>query len=407
VRVLMVTDFYWPHLGGVEQHVRTLAHALSDRGHAVTIATMRTGDLLDREPDGPVDVVRLRTTTQRTPLLHRQSRPWAPPIPDPGAAWALRRLVGEFRPDVIHGHDWLARSLLPLATGSPPLVSTLHYYTLTCPKKNLLRDGRPCPGPTLARCLPCAGAHYGVAKGTLTVLGAFAGRRLEQRNTAAFVSVSRATADGNQIDTASNHHVVPNFLPTESSAADAGPWLAQLPPERFFLYVGDMRPAKGFDVLLAAYAELVPSRPLVVIGKRWPESPATMPAGVHVFENWPNHAVRAAYGRARAAVVPSVWAEPFGLVAIEAMAAGTPVIASATGGLVEIVEHYRTGLLVSPNSVDGLVAAMRSIDGDDALARRLGDAARLEAERYTAEAVVPSIEDVYESVIDRCKVRAA
>jgi glycosyltransferase involved in cell wall biosynthesis len=105
--------------------------------------------------------------------------------------------------------------------------------------------------------------------------------------------------------------------------------------------------------------------------------------------------------------VPSVWAEPFGLVAIEAMAAGTPVIASATGGLVEIVEHCRTGLLVSPNSVDGLAAAMRALDGDDALARRLGDAARLEAERYTAEAVVPSIEDVYESVIDRCKVRAA
>lgn len=407
MRVLMVTDFYWPHLGGVEQHVRTLAHALSDRGHDVTVATMRTNGLPEKESDGFVDVVRVGTTTQRIPWLHRQSRPWAPPIPDPAARRALRRLITELEPDVIHGHDWLARSLLPLPAGSPPFVSTLHYYTLSCPKKNLLREGRPCPGPSIGRCLPCASRHYGRVKGALTVAGASAGSRMEKHAASAFVSVSLATAAGNAVDAAPNHRVVPNFLPPESSSPDSSAWLGQLPNESFFLYVGDLRPAKGFDILLAAYVETATPRPLVVIGKRWPESPATLPPGTHLFENWPNHAVRAAYRRARAAIVPSVWAEPFGLVAIEAMAGGIPVIASATGGLAEIVDHGRTGLLVAPNSVAELAASMRLIDHDDDLALRLGKAARLEAEHYTADAVVPSIEEIYETVLGRTQVGAA
>jgi glycosyltransferase involved in cell wall biosynthesis len=369
---------------------------------------MRTEGLAERESDGPVTVVRIRTTTQRIPILHRQSRPWAPPIPDPGARRALRRLVADLRPDVIHGHDWLARSLLPLPAGSPPLVSTLHYYTLTCPKKNLLRHGQPCAGPTVGRCLPCACGHYGSVKGALTMMGAFVGRRVEQHHAAAFVSVSHATAAGNAVDAAPDHRVVPNFLPSEHHPLDESePWLALLPEEPFFLYVGDLRLAKGFDVLLAAYRQLGSARPLVVIGKRWPESPDNFPAGTQVFEHWPNHAVRAAYGRARAAVVPSVWAEPFGLVAIEAMAAGVPVIASATGGLVEIVAHGRTGLLVTPNSPGELAAAMRLIDDDDVLTRRLGRAARLESDRYSADVVVPAIEEIYSSVLDRAKAGAA
>ena len=151
-------------------------------------------------------------------------------------------------------------------------MSTLHYYSLTCPKKNLLRHGQPCAGPTVGRCLPCACGHYWCVKGALTMMGAFVGRRVEQHHAAAFVSVSHATAAGNAVDAAPDHRVVPNFLPSEHHPLDESePWLALLPEEPFFLYVGDLRLAKGFDVLLAAYRQLGSARPLVVIGKRWPE----------------------------------------------------------------------------------------------------------------------------------------
>ncbi len=405
MRVLMVTDFYEPLLGGVEQHVRTLAHQLCRRDHEVIVATLRVDGTAAHEWDGAVEVVRIRSTTQRVPRLFDQSRPWAPPVPDPGAALALRRLITRRRPDVVHGHDWLARSLLPMPAAGPPLVVSLHYYTRTCAKKTLLRGDRPCGGPSLRRCLGCAREHYGALKGVTTATATVVGRHLEQRSTARFIAVSSATAHGNGLDAADpSCVVVPNFVDDRAStvgarSTDVDTFLARLPDAEFFAYVGDFRSVKGFDVLLDAYERLGTERPLVAIGKRWPTSPERTPPGVWCFERWPNDAVRAALGRARALVVPSVWMEPFGIVAIEAMAAGTPVIASATGGLVDIVDHRRTGLLVEPGAADPLREAMAELDGDDRLCSVLGHAASEAAARYRTDAVVPQIEAIYDSVV--------
>jgi len=267
----MVTDFYWPLLGGVEQHVRTLAHALCERGHRVTVATLRVDGLDEHERDGDVDVVRIRNATQRIPGLFDQARPWAPPVCDPVARRALLRLVREWAPSVIHGHDWLARSLLPTPRYLPPLVSTLHYYTLSCAKKTLWLDDRVCPGPVPRTCLRCAADHYGRFKGALTVVGTWVGRRLERRGARAFIAVSAATAHGNQLDVdGESVHVIPNFLPVNdaTSGTTIDEWLAELPDEPPFVYVGDFRREKGFDLLLDAYARSGIQRPLVVIGKR-------------------------------------------------------------------------------------------------------------------------------------------
>jgi len=397
----MVTDFYWPLLGGVEQHVRTLAHALCERGHRVTVATLRVDGLDEHERDGDVDVVRIRNATQRIPGLFDQARPWAPPVCDPVARRALLRLVREWAPSVIHGHDWLARSLLPTPRYLPPLVSTLHYYTLSCAKKTLWLDDRVCPGPVPRTCLRCAADHYGRFKGALTVVGTWVGRRLERRGARAFIAVSAATAHGNQLDVdGESVHVIPNFLPVTdaTSGTTIDEWLAELPDEPPFVYVGDFRREKGFDLLLDAYARSGIQRPLVVIGKRWPNSPPTDRAGVHVFENWPNAAVRAAFGRAYAAVVPSRWAEPFGIVAIEAMAAGALVIAADVGGLGGVVRPEVTGLLVPPDDAGALAQAMIRLDIDFALRTRLGARAAAEAEQYSADRIVPQIEAVYDSV---------
>jgi len=76
------------------------------------------------------------------------------------------------------------------------------------------------------------------------------------------------------------------------------------------------------------------------------------------------------------AVVPSVWPEPFGRVALEAMAHGLPVIATAHGGLTEIVEHEKTGLLVAPGSAAELASALSLLTGDSGLRRSLGSAGR-------------------------------
>lgn len=414
----MVADFYWPFLGGVEQHVRTLSHALCDRGHQVTVATLWHEGLAACEEDQGVQVRRLRGSTQRAKWLFSEpKRPWSPPFPDPEITLGLHRLIRQARPDIVHGHDWLARSFWPLKDWSQAkTVMSLHYYTLSCAKKNLMRDDAPCDGPAWGKCMACGTRHYGAAKGAATVAANWGMAAWERRAVDLFISVSQATAIGNQLDTADvPQMVIPNFVPDTASSrtalshtalshtVDIEPYLAQLPQGPFLMFVGDLRPIKGVAVLLQAYAELTAAAsglggqvpPLVLIGKQWADTPRDLPHNTYVLHDWPNEAVRAAWARSSIGLAPSLWHEPFGIVVIEAMAGGSPVIGSRMGGIPEIVVDGESGLLVPPGDAAALRAAMQRLIEDEGLRRKMGEAARCRAEQFTAAAVVPQIEAAY------------
>jgi glycosyltransferase involved in cell wall biosynthesis len=111
--------------------------------------------------------------------------------------------------------------------------------------------------------------------------------------------------------------------------------------------------------------------------------------------------VAAAYRDARFSVLPSEY-EAFGLVLLESLAQGTPVIASRVGGIPEFIEDERTGLLVPPGDVPALTAALQRLWSDPALARRLGRHGRTEVvPRYTWDRVVDRLEVVYREVLGR------
>jgi glycosyltransferase involved in cell wall biosynthesis len=397
----MVTDFYPPYLGGVEVLVSSLARELVGRGHDVAVATLAAPGLPAREDDAGVRVHRIATATQRVDRLFATSaRPWAPPAPDPGAVAGLRRVLARERPDVVHGHDWLARSVLPLKRrGGPRLLMSLHYFTLSCPKKSLMRGGRPCDGPRLAKCLRCAGRHYGAAKGTAVVSAQSLFAPLEAALVDLFLPVSAATAAGNGLAAAGlPFRVVPNFVP---AAAEPGPHaelLAALPGEPYLLFVGDVRRDKGVHVLLDAYRQLSTRPPLVLVGKVWPDTPRELPRGARLLRDWPNPAVREAMRRCLALVAPSIWPEPFGIVVAEALTAGRPVVASAIGGIPEIVRDGREGLLVAPGDAATLATALRTIAADGALRERLAAGAAMRAIEYAPDRVVPRFEEAYATV---------
>ena len=418
MRIVLICDFYRPYLGGVEQHVATLAAALHRRGHDVHVATLRGRGLDEVEDDDGVTVHRLRSTTARFGRLFASTdRPWAPPLPDPEATAALRRLVAQVRPDVVHVHDWLGRSYLPLRRWAARrfgtrFVSSLHYYTLTCAKKDLMRVTRHddssgpqrCSGPAPLKCWRCAGTHYGIAKGAVTAAGNAIGGTLERRTVDALVAVSNATAEKNHAATSAT--VIGNPVPP-APATDFGiaPRLARLPQQPFIMFVGDLRPMKGVDVLLRAHqllrSELGEAAPaLVLIGKRWPDTPAALssdhpPPGVVVEERWPNTAVLAAWGRAAVAAVPSVWDEPFGIVVVEALRAGVPVVASAVGGIPEIVRDGVEGVLVPPGDDRALAHGLSELVVDTVLRHRLSAAARRRATAYDPDHIVEQVLEVY------------
>jgi N-acetyl-alpha-D-glucosaminyl L-malate synthase BshA len=93
--------------------------------------------------------------------------------------------------------------------------------------------------------------------------------------------------------------------------------------------------------------------------------------------------------------------ESFGLVALEAMSAGVPVIATNVGGTVEVIEDGRTGYLRAPGDIDGMVEAGLTVLGNPDGARRMGEAARQAAvERFDVEKVVPRYVDLYRRSLD-------
>jgi glycosyltransferase involved in cell wall biosynthesis len=108
------------------------------------------------------------------------------------------------------------------------------------------------------------------------------------------------------------------------------------------------------------------------------------------------------FDAAWAQIVPSVWEEPFGMVAVEAMMRGTAVVASNGGGLREIVRPGATGLLVPPGDVAALAEALRTVATDRALCERMGSTGRQVAlAEYTVATHADRIEAHYRRLVGR------
>lgn len=403
MRILMLAQFYPPIVGGIEQHVKSLGAALAARGHEVSVATLWHPGLPEFEMDGAVRVYRVHGLAQRFAGLYITERKHSPPFPDPEAMLALRRVIAQVRPEIIHAHNWIVRSFLPLKKWSrAKLVVTLHDCSLTCVQMRMMyRDIELCSGPKFAKCLRCSAHHYGSVKGAATLLGNQAMNGLERSRVDMFLPVSRAVADANRL-TGTNvpFQVVPNFVPDDIAAAQdqADPRLSQLPQDGFILQVGDLARDKGIGVLLDAYAGLASPPPLVVIGRRLAESPAAVPPNVTVVEGWPHALVMLAWRRSLFGTVPSTCLDACPTVTLEAMASGRPIVGSRIGGIVDQVVDGETGFLVPPGDVAALRQAMARLMADPELRARMGEAAKRKVVEFQSSAVVNKIEQVYQSL---------
>lgn len=399
----MLAQFYPKTIGGEERHVQDLGMHLANRGHQVSVATVWHPGHQDFEMDNGVRVYRIHGTAQRAAWLYKEAaRRHAPPFPDLELTLALRRVIQRERPEIVHAHNWLVHSFLPLKFWSrTKLVMSLHDYSFVCAKKSMMQGGRVCTGPGLSKCLACATEHYGRMKGVPTVLGTWGMGSVERAMVDMFIAVSQATARGNGlIGSDLPFHVIPNFVPEDhDNAENYNDYLAQLPNEDFMLFVGDMSERKGIDTLLRAYQMLNDAPPLVLIGRRLPESPRQFPRNVLALDKWPHSAVMQAWKRSMFGLAPSVWPEPFGIVVLEAMAAGRPVIASRIGGLTDAIVDGESGLLVAPNDANALCKAMMRLITDANAREQMGNVAKRRATDFQANVIVPRIEQVYEKLL--------
>ena len=407
MRILMLSQFYPPTIGGEERHVADLSADLAARGHQVAVATLWHKGFPRCENVKGVRIHRMRGTLQRMEAIFSyKDRQFAPPFTDPEVLWALRQIISEEHPDIIHAHNWIVHSFTPLkAWSKAKLVMTLHDYSLVCVQKRLMRRGVRCSGPGFMKCLSCATNFYGVGKGVPSTLANFTWGEIERRTVDMFLPVSRSVAEQTQLAKRGvPFRIVPNFIPddVEPLEEDANALLAQLPESDFLLYVGDVMPDKGVDVLLQAHAKLNNSMPLVLIGRPVAGFLEHLPPNVVHLGRWPHSAIMQAWSRCTFALIPSICPDACPTVAMEAMTMGRPIIASRIGGLTDIIIDGETGLLVPPNDVQGLQEAIQSLLDNPERRACMATMAKQRVAEFQAKSVVPRIEQVYREVLTSC-----
>jgi glycosyltransferase involved in cell wall biosynthesis len=170
--------------------------------------------------------------------------------------------------------------------------------------------------------------------------------------------------------------------------------LPELPSAPYVLFAGDPSGHKGIDTLLSVWAGS-PRPPATLLIAATRDVGRELPADVEVLR-LDRSQMPEAWRRAAAAVVPSMWAEPFGMAAMEALAAGTPVVASAVGALPEIVRDGVDGLLVPPGDAEALRVALTVLLEDHELRARLSEDAVRGAGRFSRAVVLPRFEALYD-----------
>ncbi|GAB3453074.1 glycosyltransferase family 4 protein [Actinophytocola sediminis] len=326
--------------------------------------------------------------------------PW-----NPAARAALGARLARERPDVVHLHNTFPllspAVVAACADAGVPAVATLHNYTMVCTPGTLFRDGRICTDCVGGSPLPAVrhGCYRGSAVATVPgALSQVVNRRRWRTGVSRFFCISAAQR-ALLVDAgmpAERLVVKHNFVPdTGVRRTGAG---------EHVLFLGRLAEEKGLRLLMRAWELAGIDRPLVIAGTGPLETVVSSWAAGRDDVRYVGLADRARCreltARAVAVVAPSTWLETFGLVVVEAMAAGVPAVAPAHGAFVELVEDGRTGLLHRPDDPLALADALRAIVDPERNAA-FGVAARHRYEQdFTPEVGLTRLLSGYESAIN-------
>jgi phosphatidylinositol alpha-mannosyltransferase len=361
VRIALVCPYDWAAPGGVQVHVRELSDRLRARDHEAIVLAPASR---------PVDDDRVRIVA--APIAIPYNRSTAPIDPRPWHVRAVRSMLLAFAPDVVHVHEPLVpnTSMWAVLAADVPVVATFHSGA----DRSRLFD---VAAPVLRR-----------------VARRISGRIAVSERAAAFV---RARVPG-------SFTIVPNGIDV---GAFAGAEPADLGPGRKLLFVGRLHPRKGFSDAVGAYRSLAGTRPdlrLIVAGAGADAAatttlPPALRDRVVMLGPIENRSLPPIHRACDVFLAPSIGGESFGVVLLEAMAAGVPVVATRIPGYVEVVQDGVSGLLVPPRDPATLAAAAARVLDDAALAGRFRRAALNRVRRFDWDVVTEQVEAVYRDVL--------
>jgi glycosyltransferase involved in cell wall biosynthesis len=392
MRILLVHNRYRSGApSGENRVVDQEGEALAAAGHDV----MRFGRSSDEIAQWPV--VKKASLPARTIWSRETSRD-------------LKALLREQRPEVVHVHNTFpllsAAVLYACRDARVPIVATIHNYRLACANGAFFRGGAVCHD--CAQGLPIRAVLHGCYRGshaaTAPVVAAMSLHRHAWRSlVSAYVFISDSQRDLLQgSDLAPDRVFVRyNLIPWRSR-----PRVARTPT---VVYAGRLDEAKGARLLMVGWdcyrsKSGEPGLKLVIAGggplgdevAAW----ASARPSVEMMGTVSGDRCAELISRARAVVLPSAWEETFGLVAVEAMAAGVPPIAAGHGSFAELITPEVDGVLFSPGDPDALALAIADVESNPQRYEDYGDQARKTYEQqFDPERSVEELLDIYRFAI--------
>lgn len=371
MKIALVTPYDFPFPGGVTEHILQLDGEFRRRGHDTRIIAASSTD----DDTLPENVIKVSGTLSTFPFSGSNVRVTI----SPQVYRRIKEILRREKFDVVHAHEPAAPPLCPIVLHHSRAVNigTFHAYRET-------------------------GTAYQITRPLLTPLY----NKLDGR-----IFVSQAVRDATLAQFAGDYRVIPNGVDVQRFAS------REIKPiERYhdgrpnILYVGRLDKRKGFEHLLQAFPQIqqkCPDARLLVVGAfdREDKEPFVRYARSHHissvhFIGYVSRAELPRYYRtATVFCAPSTGFESFGIVLLEAMAAGVPIVASDITGYRQVLTNNHNGKLVLPGEPDAIGRACVKLLQDRSMRERFSKRGRLTAERYDWTHIADSVLSYYDELL--------
>jgi glycosyltransferase involved in cell wall biosynthesis len=370
LKITMVSTCYPPHhSGGDAMHVYYLANALAKIGHEVDVICnlglyeLRSNKKKIRE-DQYSNHEGIRLHALKVPF-ERVSRVSLYAF---GSYYPLTKqvlsIINSAKPDVVHHHNMGGLGISILDGGAPCVLYTAHDYWLICPMSSLMYAGKTfCSGNL--NCFSCA------IKSKRPVQLWRYYKSLKKK----LVNIDRIITPSDYVRATLSKYNIPigmetiyNFVPQPPEITE------QVYDSPYFLFVGVLNPVKGIENLISAYIQICDQieAHLLIVG----DGPLKTKLREQITNSGKQDRIKllgkveyetliSLYKNTLATVIPSIWPENCPLVALESLSCGTPIIAANTGGLPEIVNISKAGILFEKDNVDDLSSRLLEFWSDN------------------------------------------
>jgi glycosyltransferase involved in cell wall biosynthesis len=389
--------------GGAERLLFDTAVELISRGHRVSVVVGHDDRRSPNPEFWPAEVNRYYVPELMIPVSDRYSYDKLRRTPSYRETLRyLQDVIDIENPAIIHVHNFPRIEILSELRIRVPIVRTIHSYENLCGNHlKLLPDASAC-------------AHkFGPACQTICAIpSSFKATRVRAENRLMRTKFSRILAVSSFVrNELIRNGFNPDHVRVLNNFTRVMPARPDVVEENIVLHIGRPTPEKGLRQLIQSVA-LTESKPrLLVVGNAaieasWFQRDVRNTAselGVTVeFQDWGvGSNLRLAFQRAKVVALSSVWPEPFGLVGIEAMMQGKPVVAFDCGGVRDWLQHGETGFAVPHMDLKEYARCLDRLLSNESLRRRMGSTAQQHAlERFNATDHIDKLLDIYTEVVD-------